>query len=108
MLFRLPFADREKRAALPAEERLFWYVVLSLSWSIIAVLVMSALEIYRYERLLILNAIVAANIIEVGRKGLRFGRIAARPTWTCLLPIALVALGVWRFFPSAEYIIGGK
>ena len=27
IIFRLPLADRSKRAALPAEERLFWAVI---------------------------------------------------------------------------------
>ncbi len=29
VIFRLPIADRPKRAALPAEERLFWAVIIS-------------------------------------------------------------------------------
>ncbi len=39
---------------------------------------------------------------------LRYRGEAARPTAAALLPIVLIALAVWRFFPSSEYVIGGK
>ena len=34
VLFRLPLAERDRRAALPAEERAYWAVVLSVAMSI--------------------------------------------------------------------------
>ena len=42
-LFRLPFWNRDRRAALDAEERLFWHVVLGVSWSLTLVLALAAL-----------------------------------------------------------------
>ena len=63
---------------------------------------------YRLSRLLLINGALAALILIAGRNRLGYGTTAARPTWSVLLPIALVALGCWRFFPPAEYIIGGK
>ena len=33
---------------------------------------------------------------------------AARVTWTALLPLAILAIGIWRFPPPSEYIIGGR
>ena len=38
LAYRVPFAGRSLRAALPAEERLFWAVVLSVSWSLATVM----------------------------------------------------------------------
>ncbi len=34
VIFRLPIAERQKRAALAAEERVFWQVILSVAWSL--------------------------------------------------------------------------
>jgi hypothetical protein len=31
-----------------------------------------------------------------------------RPSWPVLLPVALVALGCWLYFPASEYVLGGK
>ena len=31
-----------------------------------------------------------------------------RPTWSVLLPVALAAIGLWLYSPTAEYVIGGK
>ena len=42
-LFRLPYWQRDKRAALDAEERVFWHVHLSLAWSLTVVLALAAL-----------------------------------------------------------------
>jgi uncharacterized membrane protein len=44
VLFRLPVADRDRRAALPAEERLFWHVVISLAVSLTVALVLAAMS----------------------------------------------------------------
>ena len=40
--------------------------------------------------------------------GFDSARWHVRPGWEALIPIALVLLAIWRFFPSSEYIIGGK
>ncbi len=108
ILFRMPVADRARRAGLAAEERLFWAVMLSVSWSLAVVLALAALHEYRFERLLIANAIVSGLLLAAGNRKLRYRGQAARPTLTIILPAVLIALAVWRFFPSSEYVIGGK
>jgi hypothetical protein len=108
LLFRLPFAGRERRADLDAGERLFWHVILSVAWSLSLVLILAALEVYRFERLLWINGALSALLVVAGRAGLLYRGAAKRPSWTLVLPIALVLFGLWRFFPASEYIIGGK
>jgi hypothetical protein len=44
----------------------------------------------------------------VWRRGLRLGTLSPKPSASALLPLALVAFALWRFLPSAEYIMGGK
>ena len=108
MLFRVPFADRSRRARLPAEERAFWYVVLSVAWSLATVLGLAAADSYTFQRLLIANTAVTIALVIVARGRIGFASAAARVSWTALLPIALLALGFWRFLPPTEYVIGGK
>lgn len=108
LLFRAPFLQRDRRAALDAEERLYWAIVLSSVTSIAIVLALAALHRYSFKRLLIADVVVAAAAAGVSRLNLRFGGAVRRPGFGALLPIALVLIGLWRFFPSSEYIIGGK
>lgn len=108
LIFRWPAWGRDRRAALAADERTFWHVVISLAWSLTVVLVLARFDAYRLNRLLIINSALAALLLLAGRGRLWYGATAARATWSTVLPIALVVLGCWRFFPSAEYIIGGK
>ena len=108
VVFRAPIADRDRRAALPAEERWFWAVILSLAISLSIVLVLAAGHRYSFERLLIADAGVAALVAGASRLRLRLGAAARPPDLALLIPVALILLGVWRFFPPAEYIIGGK
>jgi hypothetical protein len=108
LLFRLPVAGRRRRAGLSAEERLFWSVVLSVASSLVAVLALAAVESYRFERLLIANGSLSAAIAVAANRKLLYRGEAARPTAATCLPLVLVALAVWRFFPSSEYDIGGK
>jgi hypothetical protein len=107
-LFRAPFLQRNRRAALAAEERVYWMVVLSVAISIAIVLALAAVHRYSVVRLLIADVAIAGTVALISKFDLRFGPIAKRPGAAALLPIALVMLGVWRFFPPAEYIIGGK
>jgi hypothetical protein len=107
-LFRSPFLDREKRAALDAEERLFWAVILSLAISLSLVIAMAAAHRYSFNRLLIADLAIAAAVALASKFDLRLGPTARRPGLTALLPIALILLGLWRFFPSSEYVMGGK
>lgn len=108
LLFRLPCWHRERRAALAFDERLFWQVVLSLAWSLAVVLGLSALNAYRFDRLLLVNAAGSGLLLAAARGALRYQGTAPRADWTVVLPLALIGLGLWRFFPPSEYIIGGK
>jgi hypothetical protein len=107
-LFRLPWLERDRRAALDAEERLFWAVMLSLAVSLSTVLLLAAAHRYSFTRLLVVDLVVAAGASAAGRFRLRLGPAARGPRLTTIVPIALVAIGIWRFFPPSEYIIGGK
>src|SRR6185369_17168919 len=49
-----------------------------------------------------------AALLLASRLRVRLGAAAPRPGWSAILPLLLLALGVWRFFPASEYIIGGK
>ena len=106
LAFRLPIGRRERRAALPAEERLFWQIVISLACSHAIVMGLAAAHRYSFTRLLIADAVLALALAAASRFRLRLG--APPPTRTALIVVALVGLAVWRFFPPSEYIIGGK
>ena len=108
VLFRLPVAARDRRAALPAEERAFWTVTLSAAVSLSIVLALAAAHRYSFPRLLTADMAVATALALLSRGRLRLGSAARRPGPMVLVPLALILLGVWRFFPPSEYIIGGK
>jgi hypothetical protein len=107
LIFRLPI-ERDARAALPAEERLFWAVAISVTWSIALVMALAAFGAYTLERVVWINAGIAGLVVVITRGRLRYGAAAPRPSWTLLLPIALAALGASLYFPTAEYVMGGK
>jgi hypothetical protein len=107
-LFRLPWLDRDRRAALDPEERLFWAVTISAAISLAVVLALAVLEQYSFTRLVMCDAGIAAAVAIAAHGRLRLGTAARRPGLSTLIPIGLVALALWRFFPSAEYIAGGK
>lgn len=106
LAFRLPFWSRERRAALAAEERLFWHVIISLAISHAGVLALAAAHRYSFQRLLIVDGLLCVAFAAAARFRLRLG--AARATRSAILPVALVALSCIRFFPPSEYIIGGR
>jgi hypothetical protein len=107
VLFRAPWGDRDRRASLGADERVFWAVVLSAAMSLAIVLALAAAHCYSFTRLLIADTSIAVAIALLARLRLRLGA-ARRAGPAALIPIALVLIGCWRFFPPAEYIIGGK
>lgn len=107
-LFRLPWWRRDRRAALDAEERLFWSVILSVAISLSVVVLLAAAHRYSFTRLLVANGVIAGTVAAAAGLRLRLGAAAQRPRLTALVPLALVLLGAWRFFPPSEYIIGGK
>lgn len=106
-IFHAPVADRSRRAGLAAEERAFWIVILSLAVSLTVALALAAAHRYSFERLIVADSGVTGAVILLSRFRLRLGS-AARPGPLVLIPIALVIVGIWRFFPASEYIIGGK
>jgi 4-amino-4-deoxy-L-arabinose transferase-like glycosyltransferase len=108
LAFRLPIAQRIRRAHLAAEERAFWHVVLSVAWSLSIVLALAAVRAYSFERLLFVNGGLCVVFLVAARAGLRYRGEAARAGWTVVVPVVLLALGAWRFFPSSEYVIGGR
>jgi hypothetical protein len=107
-LFRVPAGRRDARANLGADERLFWAVLLSAVVSLSAVLALAAAHRYSFHRLLIFDALFTAAVALLARFRLRLGPAARKPGWLTLIPLALVAAGLWRFFPPSEYVIGGK
>src|SRR5262245_11698969 len=107
-IFRLPWLNRDRRAALDAEERVFWGVILSVAVSLSVVLGLAIFHRYSFQRLLLADVAVIILCAALARGRLRFGSAARRITFTALIPIALVAIGLWRFFPPSEYVIGGK
>ncbi|MBM4131984.1 hypothetical protein FJ250_13320, partial [bacterium] len=108
VMFRLPLADRARRAALAAEERAFWAVMLSVAWSTCAALILAALDRYTLATLLTANGLVSAALVLVWRGRLRYDTAAPRPSWSVLGPAAALALGAWLYAPPSEYVLGGK
>jgi len=107
-IFRLPTAERDRRAALPAEERAFWGVALSVLVTSSATLMLAALGAYTFRRLLAIDIAVAVIAAAAANRRLRLGSVAPLPRVTALVPMALAALGFWLYFPPAEYVMGGK
>ena len=108
LAFRLPTANRLRRAALPADERVFWAVVLSVTITTLVTLGLASAGAYTFGRLLAADAGISALLLLAGRGNLRLGTPAPKPQWTALVPVALVGLGMSLFFPSSEYVMGGK
>jgi hypothetical protein len=108
LIFRLPLAQREYRAALPADERAFWAVILSVLWSLVLVLALAGAGRYRFEYLLIINAAISIVMAAWWRARLSYHGLAPAIAWTSLAPIAIACLGLWLYFPPSEYVIGGK
>src|SRR5262245_33092303 len=110
IVFRLPVADRQKRAALPAEERVFWAVVISIIVTSTLAFVLAAMSAYSLRALVACNAALAAALALTSLGNLRLGAAAPRPRWTAALPLALIATGTWMYFgaPAAEYVLGGR
>src|SRR5262245_24639370 len=96
LFFRSPILDPARRRTLPAEERVFWAIVLSVGLSCMVTLGLASVGVYRYGRLLAINGGLSAAALLLWR-GQLFVRGAARPTLTALAPIALVVFCVWRY-----------
>jgi hypothetical protein len=108
ILFRLPIANRGRRAALASEERLYWAVILSTAMSLALVLALAAVHRYSFKRLLVADLLIAGGLAALARFRLGLGPRVSRLGLAACVPLALVVLGAWRFSPPSEYIIGGK
>ena len=110
VIFRLPIAQRERRAGLRAEERLFWSIILSLALTSVIGFGLAAVGWYRFDRLLLVNAALSAILIAVTRARLRLPTAAAPLGWSAAVAAGLVALSTSIIFsvPPAEYVMGGK
>ncbi len=108
VVFRLPVAERQKRAALPAEERLFWAVVISVTVTSTLAFVLAAMSAYSLRALVACNVAVAAALALTSLGNLRLGAAAPWPRWTAAIPFILIATGAWMYFaaPAAEYVSG--
>lgn len=108
LIFRLPGAGRTRRAALSAEERLFWAIVISIAVSSTVAFLLAVLGRYAFGRLLVIDATLSLLILARWRGQLHFPAPVRPAGWTAFLPAALVVLGLWLYFPPAEYVIGGR
>jgi hypothetical protein len=110
VIFRLPMADRSKRTALPAEERLFWAVIISIIVTTTVAFVLAAMSAYSLRAVVWSNVAVAAALALTSLGNLRLGATARMPDWTAVLPAALIAAGATMYFavPAAEYVLGGR
>ena len=107
-VFRIPGHERWRRSEFRPEERTFWAVVISIAISSTVALGLAALELYRFERLLLVNVVLCVIIASRYRRRLLWDTPVRRLGVTALAPVALVCLGLWLYFPPSEYIIGGK
>lgn len=108
LLFRAPIADSKRRASLPPEERAYWAVIISVALSSVLALALAAADAYRLERVVAIQAVMSAAVLAIWRRRLRLGTSAARVGAEALVPLGLVALGWYFFFPASEYVIGGR
>ena len=110
IIFRLPVADRAKRAALPVEERLFWSVVISVATTTTLAFVLAAMGVYSLPALVWCSIGLAAVLALASRGNLRLGAATPRPDWHAAIPAALIVAGGWMYFgsPAAEWVIGGR
>jgi len=107
LLLRVPVLKREQRAALDAEERVFWAAILSLAISLSVVLALAAAHAYTFWRLVLIDGLLAASVAITWRGRLRM-REATRVSLTAVIPLVLFAVGATRFLPPSEYVIGGR
>jgi hypothetical protein len=108
LVFRWPSPGRPARAALPAEERVFWAIILSLTMSCMLVLALAAAGMYTFGRLLGMLLGLSLLLAASARGDLRLGPSAAGIRPSALVPGLLVAAGLWLYFPPAEYVLGGR
>jgi hypothetical protein len=89
MVFRLPVLDRSKRAALPAEERLFWAVVISVIISSTIAFALAGLGAYTLGRLVTLNVVLTIALAAASAGNLRLGPACRRTVAHALFALRL-------------------
>src|SRR5262245_26993987 len=80
-IMRMPWWHRADRARLPADERAFWGVMLSVAFSLSIVMALGLLGRYTFARLIWTDVGFAALVALLFRQRLVYGSEAARPTW---------------------------
>lgn len=108
IVFRAPTRGRSARAALPAEERLFWAVVLSLAMSSGSALALAALGWYSLTHVIVADLMASAVVALWSRGDLKLPAGAPRPGLSALPPIVLLGLALWLYTPPGELLLGGK
>ncbi|MXZ71409.1 MAG: hypothetical protein F4Z04_07880 [Acidobacteria bacterium] len=110
LLYRLPSRNRAFRAALPAEERLFWAVMLSAAITSVTALTLATAGAYSLDRVLLVNLIICILLATKARGNFRLGSDAAPVTRAAAAPVVLLLLATGTFFfvPPAEFINGGR
>ena len=110
LIYRLPVGRRSYRMGVPADERVFWALIISVAVTSIVAFSLGAAGVYRFDRLLWIVGVVCVATAALGRRHLRGGPDARAFEWTVVLPLILTVAGLWLFFlvPPAEWTMGGR
>ena len=109
VIFRVPLGRRELRAALRAEERAYWGIILSLALTLSVAFALAAAGRFSLNRVLVIDLIISLLPVLIYRRRLLYSKTATPATvGGAVIPAVLVAVGLWLYFPPSEYIIGGK
>ena len=109
ILLRCSSSFRQASAVLSTEERLFWSVAISLTFSSVTALILAAFGTYDIDYLAFINGTITLALTLASQGHLKLQE-ATQPTRTALAPLLLIGLALGTFFyvPPAEYIIGGR
>ena len=112
VIFRLPVADRAKRAALPAEERVFWAVVISVTTTTTLAFALAAMGCV-LARPHSYGAVSGLPLCLRSRRAVIYGSalLPRGPIGSAAIPCRADrarCVDVLRDRPAAEYVIGGR
>ena len=109
ILLRCSSSFRQASAVLSTEERLFWSVAISLTFSSVTALILAAFGTYDIDYLAFINGTITLALTLASQGHLKLQE-ATQPTRTVIAPLLLIGLALGTFFyvPPAEYIIGGR
>src|SRR3954464_5720328 len=96
---RMPLIERDRRAALPPEERAYWAIVLSLTTTLVLVVAMAAVHRDSFTRLVVAEVLLTAVVAAVARVNLRLGAAARGWGPALVVPLVLIGVAAWRFTP---------